>query len=381
MNVASGQESERSVVRVKVPVPASNRSGGHRILAAVANALAAHGAKVTMLVPDYASQVVFPTGESIEVAVVSTGSSRRLRKPLYILGLIRHACRACDYCLVTTYWLTYVCLAAKLIHRRTARVVFLVQGNEAVLLRKAPWGRIRKSVAAAAAWLSYKLPLQQIVVSAWLKRTVGNKSAVHIPNGVASVFFHSRHPSRERPERFVVGTIGHDAEYKGYDLVCQAVERLGDSEGNPPELIVASVRDVSLPSSVDAELRVCTDDESMAAFYSDCDVFVFASEDEGFGLPPLEAMAGGVPVVTTDCGGNADYLNGENAAVVARDVVAIGEALTDLRTSPEERQRLSAEGRKTANDFREALMVDAYVEFFFSDHARQTPSSGSEPFA
>ena len=41
-------------------------------------------------------------------------------------------------------------------------------------------------------------------------------------------------------------------------------------------------------------------DETLAALYRLADVFVFPSLYEGFGLPPLEAMASGTPVITSD---------------------------------------------------------------------------------
>jgi glycosyltransferase involved in cell wall biosynthesis len=48
-------------------------------------------------------------------------------------------------------------------------------------------------------------------------------------------------------------------------------------------------------------------DNELAELYSASDLFLFTSSVEGFALPPLEAMACGTPVVTTDCKGNRDY--------------------------------------------------------------------------
>ena len=58
-------------------------------------------------------------------------------------------------------------------------------------------------------------------------------------------------------------------------------------------------------------------DDELAELYSSADIFAFPSHIEGFGLPPLEAMACNTPVVTTDCLGVRDYVdNGKNAIMV-----------------------------------------------------------------
>ncbi|MEJ2772068.1 glycosyltransferase [Stygiolobus sp. CP8521M] len=48
-------------------------------------------------------------------------------------------------------------------------------------------------------------------------------------------------------------------------------------------------------------------DEMLAKLYSLADVFLYTSYAESFGLPPLEAMACGTPVVMSDNKGSRDY--------------------------------------------------------------------------
>jgi glycosyltransferase involved in cell wall biosynthesis len=70
-----------------------------------------------------------------------------------------------------------------------------------------------------------------------------------------------------------------------------------------------------------------TDDEDLPVIYSLATVFCFPSFAEGFGLPPLEAMASGVPVVTSNvtslpeiCGKAVLYVSPENPSEMANAV-------------------------------------------------------------
>jgi glycosyltransferase involved in cell wall biosynthesis len=70
-------------------------------------------------------------------------------------------------------------------------------------------------------------------------------------------------------------------------------------------------------------------DDELAGLYSTSDLFLFTSVAEGFGLPPLEAMACGVPVAMTDCGGNREYANqGYNCVMLlSKDVKELGDQI------------------------------------------------------
>jgi alpha-1,3-rhamnosyl/mannosyltransferase len=66
------------------------------------------------------------------------------------------------------------------------------------------------------------------------------------------------------------------------------------------------------------QLTGMVDDDALAAIYTGAHALVFPSDDEGFGLPPVEALACGTPVAVTDVPALREVL-GERAAVVAVD--------------------------------------------------------------
>ncbi len=92
-------------------------------------------------------------------------------------------------------------------------------------------------------------------------------------------------------------------------------------------------------------------DEALAALYSHCTAFLFPSLDEGFGLPPLEAMQCGAPVVCSNAA-SLPEVAGEAALLLdPRDERAWVAALRAVASDPALRARLSAAGLQRATHF------------------------------
>jgi glycosyltransferase involved in cell wall biosynthesis len=98
-------------------------------------------------------------------------------------------------------------------------------------------------------------------------------------------------------------------------------------------------------------------DADLAALYSGADAFVFPSRYEGFGLPVLEAMQCGVPVVTTT-GGSLPEVAGDAALLVAPDA---GDALVEAMLEARGSTALAAAGLARASQFTWARSVDLTV--------------------
>jgi len=99
------------------------------------------------------------------------------------------------------------------------------------------------------------------------------------------------------------------------------------------------------------EERGYVPDDVLAALYANALALVYPSRYEGFGLPPLEAMTLGCPVITTRytslpevCGGAAYYIDPDDAQSIARSLI-------DLETKPELRTLYSAKGREQSARF------------------------------
>ena len=89
-------------------------------------------------------------------------------------------------------------------------------------------------------------------------------------------------------------------------------------------------------------IRQYVDENELSALYARAMVFVFLSEYEGFGFPPLEAMAAGVPSIVDDTPVARELYGDAAVRVKVTDVNAIASAITELLGSPSARQaRLS----------------------------------------
>lgn len=92
--------------------------------------------------------------------------------------------------------------------------------------------------------------------------------------------------------------------------------------------------------------------------------FVLSSEEEGFGLVLVEAMALGVPVIATDCpGAPRDILLDGRAGLLVplNDERALADAMHRIATEPTLRAQLSSSGRERATDFSPSTIGRAWL--------------------
>ena len=103
-------------------------------------------------------------------------------------------------------------------------------------------------------------------------------------------------------------------------------------------------------------------DNELAELYSASDLFLFTSSVEGFALPPLEAMACGTPVVTTDCKGNRDYAtDGFNCLISPqKDKEQLVSQTVNVLKKEKLREHLIVGGLETAKRFTWNSVVDRF---------------------
>ena len=111
------------------------------------------------------------------------------------------------------------------------------------------------------------------------------------------------------------------------------------------------------------------DGEKKQAMLADADVFVLPSYYEGFPVGILEAMANGIPIVTTPVGGVADVVNDRHHALLVQpgDVAGLAEAIRMLVDGPEIRSALrEAAYHRVADNYAVPVIVSRYLALYVS---------------
>jgi glycosyltransferase involved in cell wall biosynthesis len=92
-------------------------------------------------------------------------------------------------------------------------------------------------------------------------------------------------------------------------------------------------------------------DEELRALYSDATAFVYLSVYEGFGLPPLEAMQCGTPVITSNVSSLPEVVGEAGIKLPPHDLPAISQAMLSLYRDPNLRRTMAAASLARSTEF------------------------------
>ena len=189
--------------------------------------------------------------------------------------------------------------------------------------------------------------------NAFIEEGFPAEKVIVIPYGADLERFSPERPGVEQRKTFKALFVGGIVQRKGISYLLRAYQRF---KGPNTELIlVGSYPDDSSPFAPfrdDVKHTPHVPQADLPEIYRSADVFVFPSLLEGMGLVVLEAMASGLPVITTPNGPGDLVRDGVDGFVVPiRDVDAIVEKLEYLRTHPEERLLMGQNARARAKMF------------------------------
>ena len=219
-----------------------------------------------------------------------------------------------------------------------------------------------------------------LVENAWMRDFVREHApstdVVFAPPGVdTTVFTPSDKPFSDRNYILSVGRFADPR--KNVPLLFRTYARLHDQmEGLPPELVLAG-RTGPTPADWELaeELRIREhvrfhediDLETLADLYRNAKVFVLTSDEEGLGLVILEAMASGLPVVSTNCGGPSTVVQDGKTGYLTPvgDAGALSDALMEMLASMERVTKMGKEGyRRAIEEFSREATAKAFLQVY-----------------
>ncbi|WP_370937294.1 glycosyltransferase family 4 protein [Amycolatopsis sp. cg13] len=179
-------------------------------------------------------------------------------------------------------------------------------------------------------------------VAAFVRRFRGG-SAELLPNGVDTSQYRPasagepallRKRWRLPDDRVLVLFVGRPVPKKGYDLLLAA-------RHHDYDLVFAGERPQHVPADPTVHHLGALSPAEISDLYRACDVFALPSTAEGFPLTVQEAMASGLPIVTTDDPGYASYgLDPTQVALIPRDPDILRATLRSLAADPARREAM-----------------------------------------
>lgn len=218
-----------------------------------------------------------------------------------------------------------------------------------------------------AAWYRLFLPIlakrvQTIFTpSEYVKEKViqrfGAKNVIVTPNGVDYSLFHpgAKQIQIGLPQNYVlfVGTL---EPRKNLERLLQAWNEI-KAEFDEMWLMIVGVRGsvfkaIHVSHEIDrVRFLGYVDDETLAGLYANATLFVLPSQEEGFGLPALEAMASGTPVIVSDGGALPEVVGEAGIQFCLEDQKGLKQTLKECLSNSRLRTELREKGLERAKKF------------------------------
>jgi alpha-1,3-rhamnosyl/mannosyltransferase len=175
----------------------------------------------------------------------------------------------------------------------------------------------------------------------------------------------------QRPYFLYVGTI---EPRKNVDLLLDAYQALPSSIGQEFDLVLTGPAGWARPETL-ARLKAPThgvrylgyvQESYLPGLFAGAAAFVYPSLYEGFGFPVAQAMAAGIPVITSGVSSLAEITDGSALLIDPHSPMELRAAMIDLATSPARRSQLGDLGRVRAARFSWTACARQSMEFFRS---------------
>lgn len=211
---------------------------------------------------------------------------------------------------------------------------------------------------------TYSFPLKLISNCIWLRNMLKkkhNRDSVIINPGIDLKLFRPKKLKKDSSKKRIV-CLGKDyIPWKGVQDAFKAMEIVNEKRKDV-ELIFYGIRPLTTKNpKVPYRFIKFPSDEELVNLYNLADLVLCPSWYESFPLPPLEAMACGVPIVTTRYGTEDYAFDGKNSLVIPpKRPKLMAEAILKVLDDEKLARRLRENGIKTAKKFTWKNTVDKF---------------------
>lgn len=200
---------------------------------------------------------------------------------------------------------------------------------------------------------SYDLPLQRIVTSSWevdVMKELKVSFAGAIPYGVNFDMFFPIESDSEINGEINILALYRNSKLRG-DLECiEAFKKLQSSNDNLNFIMFGEKRSELIPPFV--TFFENPPQSKIRELYNKADILVYPTWVEGYGMPPMEAMACETALVTTDVGAVRDYTPYGNVSIVPiQNESAIVNAVQELVDDPRKIEMMKKAGLNKIKEF------------------------------
>ncbi len=177
------------------------------------------------------------------------------------------------------------------------------------------------------------------------------------------------------PSDILIGSVGNVRPAKAYHILIQAAKRITQQQPNV-HFVIAGHKKADLMAELEAQLQALDlsanvhfigFQQDSAAFLGQMDLFALSSSSEGFSIATIEAMATGLPVVATRCGGPEEILEHSKTGwlVSVNDPTDLANGLLHVMNDQTLQQQLAQQGKQhAASTFAMETLLNQYRHLY-----------------